>query len=94
MVTVSGKKIILRSVIKNDLEFFKQWRNNHDIWKNNTQYIFLNMLYQNNWYSSLPNSDKVMFTITNRKKNPIGVCGFTNIDFNELLTRQRYITKT
>ena len=80
MMNLKGKKIILNKIKKNDLKFFQLWRNAYDIWKNNTQFIFLNMIYQKYWFSTLSNHDKVMFTVTDKKKKPIGVCGFTNID--------------
>ena len=56
MVILKGNKVILRSVTKNDLRFFKIWRNAYEIWKNNTQFIFLNMVNQNIWFKSLSNS--------------------------------------
>ena len=80
MVSLKGKKIVLSKVKKNDLKYFQLWRNTYDIWKNNTQFIFLNTIYQKHWFSTLSCKDKVMFTVTNQKNKPIGVCGFTNID--------------
>ena len=80
MISLKGKKVILSKVKKNDLKFFQLWRNTYDIWKNNTQFIFLNNIYQKHWFSSLSSKDKVMFTIANQRKKPIGVCGFTNFN--------------
>ena len=84
MVILKGNKVILRSVTKNDLRFFKIWRNAYEIWKNNTQFIFLNMVNQNIWFKSLSNSkkNKAMFTITDKRKIPIGICGLTSIDLD------------
>jgi len=82
MVYLKGNKIILRSVVKKDLEFFKIWRNTYEIWKNNTQFILLNMINQRNWFQSLSDRKKnrAMFTIINKTKIPIGICGFIDID--------------
>ena len=75
-------KIQLRRVMKEDLESFRTWRNSTNIWENNTQFIFLNMENQKKWIKSLSekNSDKHMFTIIDKKKKPIGICGLTNFD--------------
>ena len=75
-------KIQLRRVTKEDLENFRTWRNSINIWKNNTQFIFLNMENQKKWIKSLSekNSNKHMFTIIDKKKKPIGICGLTNLD--------------
>ena len=75
-------KIQLRRVTKEDLENFRNWRNSTNIWKNNTQFIFLNMENQKKWIKSVSekNSDKHMFTIIDTKKRPIGICGLTNLD--------------
>ena len=75
-------KIQLRRVTKEDLENFRNWRNSTNIWKNNTQFIFLNMENQKKWIKSVSekNSDKHMFTIIDTKKRLIGICGLTNLD--------------
>ena len=82
MVSLKGEKITLRSVKRSDLEFFKNWRNSHEIWNNNTQFVLLNMEHQNSWFESLndPKAKKKMFTIINKTKTPIGICGLIQID--------------
>tara|TARA_B100000029_G_C17419903_1_gene903903 strand:+ start:589 stop:1101 length:513 start_codon:yes stop_codon:yes gene_type:complete len=76
------RKIQLRKVKKTDLKDFRNWRNSENIWKNNTQFIFLNMSNQKKWIKSIhdKNSDKHMFTIIDTKKKPIGICGLTNLN--------------
>jgi len=75
-------KIKLRRVLKTDLEYFRDWRNSPEIWKNNTQFTFLNMKNQKKWFKSLSKKDskKEMFTIVNSKNMPVGICGLTNLD--------------
>tara|TARA_B100000029_G_C17465307_1_gene920073 strand:+ start:546 stop:1058 length:513 start_codon:yes stop_codon:yes gene_type:complete len=75
-------KIKLRRVLKTDLEYFRDWRNSPEIWKNNTQFTFLNMKDQKKWFKSLSEKDskKEMFAIVNSKNTPVGICGLTNLD--------------
>jgi len=79
---MSSSKIQLRKVLRTDLKYFRDWRNSTEIWKNNTQFTFLNMKDQNRWFKSLFEKDpkKNMFTIIDGKKKPIGICGLTNLD--------------
>jgi len=78
-------KIQLRKVLRTDLKYFRDWRNSSEIWKNNTQFTFLNMKDQNRWFKSLfeKDSKKDMFTIIDSKKKPVGICGLTNLDLIE-----------
>ena len=80
-----SSKIQLRKVLRTDLKYFRDWRNSTEIWKNNTQFTFLNMKDQNRWFNSLfeKDSKKDMFTIIDSKKKPVGICGLTNLDTNE-----------
>lgn len=82
---MGSSKIQLRKVLRTDLKYFRDWRNSTEIWKNNTQFTFLNMKDQNRWFNSLfeKDSKKDMFTIINSKKKPVGICGLTNLNTNE-----------
>jgi len=82
MNMLKGKIITLRRVKHEDLKFFRDWRNSADIWQNNTQFVLLNLKQQNSWFDGInsPNGKEEMFTIINEKQNPIGVCGFVQID--------------
>ena len=77
-----SSKIKLRKVKKTDIKYFRDWRNSAEIWKNNTQFTFLNMKDQNIWFKSLfdKNSKKQMFTIIDSKKKPVGICGLINLN--------------
>ena len=46
-----SSKIQLRKVLRTDLKYFRDWRNSTEIWKNNTQFTFLNMKDQNRWFN-------------------------------------------
>lgn len=71
----------LRKVKKKDLATIRDWRNSEGIREFNTQYIYLNMENQTNWFNSIQkNSDRIMFIITNKKKKPIGICGLIHLD--------------
>jgi len=72
----------LRSVRKSDLGIIRDWRNSHDIREFNTQFTLLNMKNQEKWFEEISKveSSRKMFVITEQHNNPIGVCGFINID--------------
>jgi len=84
MNMLKGKIISLRKVKQEDLKFFRDWRNTSDIWQNNTQFILLNLKQQDSWFNRINsiNTKERMFTIINDKQNPIGICGFVQIDNN------------
>ena len=79
---LKGKIISLRKVKQEDLKFFRDWRNTSDIWQNNTQFILLNLKQQDSWFNRINsiNTKERMFTIINDEQNPIGICGFVQID--------------
>ena len=82
MNMLKGKIISLRKVKQEDLEFFRDWRNEPVIWQNNTQFILLNLKHQDSWFNRInsTNAKEKMFTIINEKQNPIGICGLVQID--------------
>ena len=84
MNMLKGKIISLRKVKQEDLKFFRDWRNTPAIWQNNTQFILLNLKQQDSWFNRINsiNTKEKMFTIINEKQNPIGICGFVQIDNN------------
>jgi len=75
------KKISLRKITKEDLKILVKWRNAEDVWKNNTQFVLLNMKDQIKWYSEINQreSNRIMFII-NYNHKPIGVCGLIHIN--------------
>ena len=70
-----SSKIQLRKVLRTDLKYFRDWRNSTEIWKNNTQFTFLNMKDQNRWFNSLfeKDSKKDMFTIKRSWYTRLGI---------------------
>ncbi|WP_148550698.1 GNAT family N-acetyltransferase [Candidatus Nitrosotenuis cloacae] len=83
-VVMYGKHVNFYTITKNDLRTLQRWRNSNDIFAYNTQYVLLNMINQENWYETLQkNSDRIMFMVTNKLDNPIGVCGLIHVDLND-----------
>ncbi len=84
-VAVYGKYVNFCTITKNDLRTLQKWRNSNDIFAFNTQYVLLNMINQENWYEQTmqKNSDRVMFMVTNKLDNPIGVCGLIHVDLKD-----------
>ena len=79
---LKGKTVDLRKIKHEDVKFFRDWRNLSDIWKNNTQFILLNLKQQDSWFDKISAVDakEKMFTIINKKQIPVGICGFVQID--------------
>ena len=75
------KKISLRKITQEDLKILVKWRNTESIWKNNTQFVLLNMKDQIKWYSEInqKESNRIMFII-NYNQKPIGVCGLIHLN--------------
>jgi len=73
--------INFRKIQKKDLKILRDWRNSKNIFKYNSQYIFLNLIHQKKWFEEIcsRNSDRVMFMIILENK-PIGVCGLIHAD--------------
>lgn len=80
--TITGNKINLRQVTKNDLQIIRDWRNTKGIYEFNTQFTLLNMKNQKNWFKQIneKNSNRIMFIATNKKNQPIGVCGLVHVN--------------
>jgi len=76
-----NQKITFRKVIKKDLEILRDWRNDENIFKFNSQFILLNMFQQKKWFNIINSkkSDRIMFMVF-LKNRPVGVCGLIHID--------------
>lgn len=82
----SSQQIFFKKISKQDLEIIKSWRNSSGVWEFNTQYILLNKINQERWFSEISKkeSNQKMFMILNSQKQPIGICGFRYLDdFNK-----------
>ena len=80
---IKGKLIGLRAVEKQDLEFFRNWRNLPHFRKNFREVRELSSVDQGNWFDSLSKTRHInfMFTIVRLEDdNPIGAAGllYTN----------------
>ncbi len=80
--TLSGKRVNFRSIKKSDLKTLQKWRNSTEIWPFNTQYVLLNMKNQKQWYEQniQKKSDRIMFLITNKLGESIGICGLIHVN--------------
>jgi len=84
-----GKLVKFRPLEEEDLVKLKEWRNSHFVKRTTREYRLLNMFNQRAWFESLhtqkPPHD-IMFGITNKKNNLLGVCGLTHIDWKNRST--------
>ena len=75
------KKLRLRKVTKKDLKLIRDWRNSSSIRSFNTQFVLLNLNYQNLWFNEISekNTQRIMFMIE-LNGMPIGICGLIHLD--------------
>ena len=81
---ISGKKIYLTAVEKNDLNQLKHWRNNPNFRKYFREYRELNDEMQNNWFDKFVVNDKntIMFSIRDiTNQQLLGCCGLCYINW-------------
>ena len=81
-IVLFGKRVNFNKITKNDLKTLQRWRNSSEVWPYNTQYILLNMINQKQWYDQniQKNSDRIMFMVTNKIGESIGVCGLIHMN--------------
>lgn len=81
-VVLFGKRINFNKITKNDLKTLQRWRNSSEVWPYNTQYILLNMINQKQWYEQniQKNSNRIMFMVTNKVGESIGICGLIHMN--------------
>lgn len=81
-IVLFGKRVNFNKITKNDLKTLQRWRNSSEVWQYNTQYILLNMINQKQWYDQniQKNSDRIMFMVTNKIGESIGVCGLIHMN--------------
>lgn len=81
---ITGKLVGLRAVEREDLPFFKEWRNLPQFRKNFREVRELSMTDQEKWFESLTDTKHInfMFTIVDLKSNqPIGAAGLLYINW-------------
>lgn len=81
---ITGKKIYLRAIEREDLERLKEWRNLSEFRKNFREYREINTPMQEKWFDNIVVSDKntVMFSICERETGQLlGCCGLCYINW-------------
>lgn len=81
---VEYNKIAIRAIEKEDLPLLHKWRNNENLRKYFREYREFSMMQKNKWYEDMTfDNNFEMFMITDQEKEsmPIGVTGFTYIDW-------------
>ena len=79
---LKGKKVILRPIEFDDLEFIRSLINNPDIEKTIVGWALpLSKQDEEKWYSSFSNTDKsIRYLIEDYQGNRVGLTGISNID--------------
>jgi hypothetical protein len=82
---ISGRKVYLKAVEKDDLEQLKEWRNLPDFRKHFREYREINSVMQQKWFENTVVNDKnttIMFSIFDSNTNQlIGCCGLCYINW-------------
>ena len=81
---ISGRKVYLKAVEKDDLEQLKEWRNLPDFRKHFREYREINSEMQQKWFENTIINDKntIMFSIFDSNTNKlIGCCGLCYINW-------------
>tara|TARA_A100001391_G_C4963794_1_gene250721 strand:+ start:166 stop:696 length:531 start_codon:yes stop_codon:yes gene_type:complete len=83
MLTNTDKSISLVPIELEDIETIRKWRNNQNIQKYLREYRLFSKYQKKEWYSSMIKDNKFeMFLIKdNNRKESVGVCGVTYIDW-------------
>ena len=80
---IVGKKVVLDSVEKHDIERLRKWRNDPKLRKYFREYREINGEMQEKWFEKISfDTNQVNFTIKDKKnKNLIGHCGLSYINW-------------
>ena len=82
---ISGKKVALRAVQKEDLPFLMEWRNRPEYRQYFREYRELNLQNQEQWFDRTVVNDRntIMFTIvkSDRPEERLGCCGLCYINW-------------
>lgn len=81
---IEGKHVSLRALEEEDLSVLKKWRNNKVNRIHTREYRLLSMIHQKDWFESIHKENPpkiIMFGVTNKKRDLIGVCGLTYVDW-------------
>lgn len=82
---ITGKKIYLDSLNKNDLKNLRIWRNNQNYRKFFREFREISEKDQLDWFNEIvkKNDHTIMFAIRNSKKKLIGCCGLVYINWKD-----------
>ena len=81
---VKHKHIGIRAIEKEDLPTLHTWRNNDNLRRYFREYREMSMLQKESWYQNMifdKNFEMFMIVDLENKKSPVGVTGFTYIDW-------------
>lgn len=81
---IEGQYVNFRALEENDLTYLQKLRNQKYNRVLVREYRLLNMLHQQSWFVRINEknpSEFLMFAVTDKKNNLIGVCGLTYIDW-------------
>lgn len=82
MISLNSKIINLRPIEISDLRIIKKWRNSRDFQPYFREYREFSQAHIEDWYNSMIFDDKFeFFLVEDESKNPIGVTGFTYINW-------------
>ena len=82
MICNNSDKVRLRPVEKKDLSLIQKWRNTDSIQPFLREYREMSLRHIENWYENMILDNKFeFFLVEDSKTNPIGISGFTYIDW-------------
>jgi len=79
-----GKYVNFRSLEVEDLKLLRKWRNDKKTRIHTREFRLLNMINQKHWFESIHTENPpkfIMFGVSNKKNQLIGMCGLTYIDW-------------
>lgn len=85
---LKGKKVLLRSVKKSDLQYFLKWYNDQEITQYLSMYLPMTEIGEEKWIEEASeNKEMVIFVIeailNNLQKKPIGSCGLHKFNWKD-----------
>ena len=82
MICNNSDKVRLRPIEKKDLSLIQKWRNTDSIQPFLREYREMSLSHIENWYENMILDNKFeFFLVEDSKTNPIGISGFTYIDW-------------
>jgi UDP-4-amino-4,6-dideoxy-N-acetyl-beta-L-altrosamine N-acetyltransferase len=79
---ISGKLVIIQGIEREHLPLLKAWRNNPEVYSTLFEHELLTDTHQERWYQRLlDRTDQRQWLITTTDATPIGVIGFSQLDW-------------